>query len=173
MTGRDRIALVRLSQFTPGFALVGPGPLDRAALEAYLARLAVEIPHPKTRSAEIGCVTGFLHALRQHRWASLPAEAQLYPSDHPRRDETPAPRMIPEFVMHQLEQRLAALAEQFDLHAPYSSTVIGWAATETHRELIDEQLPRTIERPNRCMRVLPAAPSSAYSSRPLPSPHQR
>ena len=100
----DRIALVRLSQFTPGLASSsGPGALDRAALEAYLARLAVEIPHPKTRSTDIGAVTGFLHAVRQHRWASLPAEAQLYPSDHPRRDETPAPRAIPEFVMHQLE----------------------------------------------------------------------
>jgi integrase len=31
------------------------------------------------------------------------AEAQLYPSDQPRRDETPAPRAIPEFVMGQLE----------------------------------------------------------------------
>jgi integrase len=101
---RDRIALVRLSRLTPRLAgSPGPNVLDRAALEAYLARLAVEIPHPKTRSAEIGCVTGFLHAVRQHRWASLPAEAQLYPSDQPRRDETPAPRAIPEFVMHQLE----------------------------------------------------------------------
>ena len=100
----DRLALVRLSQFMPGLASSsGPGALDRAALEAYLARLAVEIPQPKTRSAEIGCVTGFLHAVRQHRWASLPAEAQLYPSDQPRRDETPAPRAIPEFVMGQLE----------------------------------------------------------------------
>lgn len=100
----DRLALVRLSQFTPGLATSsGPGALDRAGLEAYLARLAVEISHPKTRSAEIGCVTGFLHAVRQHRWASLSAEAQLYPSDQPRRDETPAPRAIPEFVMHQLE----------------------------------------------------------------------
>jgi integrase len=100
----DRIALVRLAQFTPGLASSsGPGALCRAALEAYLARLAVEIPHPKTRSAEIGCVTGFLHAVRQHRWASLPAEAQLYPSDHPRRNETPAPRAIPEVVMGQLE----------------------------------------------------------------------
>jgi integrase len=101
---RDRIAVVRLSQFTPGLASSsGPGVFDRAALEAYLARLAVEIGHPKTRSAEIGCVTGFLHAVRQHRWASLPAEAQLYPSDQPRRGETPAPRAIPEFVMGQLE----------------------------------------------------------------------
>jgi integrase len=100
----DRLALVRLSQFTPGLAISsGPGAFDRAALEAYLARLAVTIPHPKTRSAEIGAVTGFLHAVRQHRWASLPAEAQLYPSDQPRRDETPAPRAIPEFVMGQLE----------------------------------------------------------------------
>lgn len=48
-------------------------------------------------------MTGFLNAVRQHRWASLPAEAQLYPSDQPRRDETPAPRAIPEFVMGQLE----------------------------------------------------------------------
>ncbi|MGH3634279.1 tyrosine-type recombinase/integrase [Mycobacterium sp.] len=101
---RDRIALVRLSRLTPGLvSSPGPNVLDRAALEAYLARLAVEIPHPKARSTDIGCVTGFLYAVRQHRWASLPAEAQLYPSDQPRRDETPAPRAIPEFVMHQLE----------------------------------------------------------------------
>ena len=59
------------------------------ALEGYLARLLVELPHPKTRSTNIGAVTGFLHAVRQHRWTSLPAEAQLYPSDQPRRDETP------------------------------------------------------------------------------------
>ena len=101
---KDRIALVRLSRLTPGLASsTDPSALDRAALEGYLARLAVELPHPKTRSTDIGAVTGFLHAVRQHRWASLPAEAQLYPSDHPRRDETPAPRAIPEFVMHQLE----------------------------------------------------------------------
>jgi site-specific recombinase XerD len=101
---RDRIALVRLSQFTPGLASSsGPGALERTGLEAYLAQLAVEIPHPKTRSAEIGCVTGFLHAVRQHRWASLSAEAQLYPSDQPRRDDTPAPRAIPEFLIGQLE----------------------------------------------------------------------
>ncbi|HEX9175333.1 MAG TPA: tyrosine-type recombinase/integrase [Mycobacterium sp.] len=100
----DRMALVRLSQLTPGLAgSSGPRALDRAALEAYLARLAVALPHPKTRSTDIGAVTGFLHAVRQHRWASLPAEAQLYPSDHPRRDETPTPRAIPEFVLHQLE----------------------------------------------------------------------
>ena len=101
---KDRIAVVRFSQFTPGLACsAGPGTLDRAALEAYLARLAVEIAHPKTRSTDIGAVTSFLHAVRQHRWASLPADVQLYPSDQPRRNETPAPRAIPEFVMGQLE----------------------------------------------------------------------
>ena len=53
---KDRIALVRLSRLTPGLASsTGPSALDRAALEAYLARLAVEIPHPKTRSTDIGC----------------------------------------------------------------------------------------------------------------------
>jgi len=101
---KDRIALARLSQLTPGLASSSsPAALKRAALEAYLAQLAVELPHPKTRSSDIGAVTGFLHAVRQHRWAALPAEAQLYPSDHPRREQTPAPRAIPEFVMHQLE----------------------------------------------------------------------
>jgi integrase len=101
---KDRIAVARFSQFTPGLAnSPGPGTLDRAALEAYLARLAVELAHPKTRSTDISAVTGFLHAVRQHRWASLPAEAQLYPSDQPRRDDTPAPRAIPEYVMGQLE----------------------------------------------------------------------
>ena len=81
----------------------GPGPLDRAALEAYLARLPSRLRTRRPATPKIGAVTGFLHAVRQHRWASLPAEAQLYPSDQPRRDETPAPRAIPEFVMGQLE----------------------------------------------------------------------
>ena len=76
----------------PGWRTRPARTLDRAALEAYLARLAVEIAHPKTRSTDIGAVTGFLHAVRQHRWASLPADVQLYPSDQPRRDQTPAPR---------------------------------------------------------------------------------
>jgi len=103
---KDRIALVRLARLTPGLASsTDPSALDRVALEGYLARLAVERAHPKTGSSDIGAVTGFLHAVRQHRWASLPAEAQLYPSDHPRRDETPTPRAIPEFVLHQLEGR--------------------------------------------------------------------
>ena len=97
---------MRLARLTPGLASsTDPSALDRVALEGYLARLAVELAHPKTRSSDIGAVTGFLHAVRQHRWASLPAEAQLYPSDHPRRDETPTPRAIPEFVLHQLEGR--------------------------------------------------------------------
>ena len=53
---KDRIAIVRFSRFTPGLAnSAGPGTLDRAALEAYLARLAVEIAHPKRR-CQIVCV---------------------------------------------------------------------------------------------------------------------
>ena len=53
---KDRIALVRLSRLTPGLASsTDPNALDRVALEGYLARLAVELPHPKTRSTDIGC----------------------------------------------------------------------------------------------------------------------
>ena len=78
---KDRIALVRLARLTPGLASsTDPSALDRVALEGYLARLAVELAHPKTRSSDIGAVTGFLHAVRQHRWASLPAEASCIPA---------------------------------------------------------------------------------------------
>jgi integrase len=111
---KDLIAVVRLSRLTPGLAAsTGPAALDRAALEAYLAQLVTEVPHAKTRSSDISSVTGFLRAVRQHRWARLPAEAELYPSDQPRRAEAPAPRAIPEFVMNQLESadNLARLAD--------------------------------------------------------------
>ena len=53
---KDRIAIVRFSRFTPGLAnSAGPGTLDRAALEAYLARLAVEIGAPQ-EEVPIVCV---------------------------------------------------------------------------------------------------------------------
>ena len=101
---KDLIAMIRLSRLTPGLAAsTGPIALDRAALEAYLAQLVIEVPHAKTRSSDISAVTGFLRAVRQHRWARLAGEAELYPSDHPRRPEAPAPRAIPEFVMNQLD----------------------------------------------------------------------
>ena len=111
---KDLIAVVRLSRLTPGLAAsTGPAALDRAALEAYLARLVTEVPHAKTRSSDISSATAFLRAVRQHHWARLPAEAELYPSDQPRRAEAPAPRAIPEFVMNQLESadNLARLAD--------------------------------------------------------------
>jgi len=101
---KDLIAIVRLSRLTPGLAASpGPAALDRAALETYLAQLAVAVPHAKTRSSDISSVAGLLRAVRQHRWARLPAEAELYPGDYPRRAEVSAPRAIPEFVMNQLE----------------------------------------------------------------------
>ena len=101
---KDRIAIVRFSRFTPGLAnSAGPGTLDRAALEAYLARLAVEIAHPKTRSTDIGAVTGF-PARRAPAPVGVAARGRAALSQRPaRRDQTPAPRVIPEFVMHQLE----------------------------------------------------------------------
>jgi hypothetical protein len=77
---KDLIAVVRLSRLTPGFeASTGPAALDRAALETYLAQLAVSVPHAKTRSSDISSVTGLLRAVRQHRWARLPAERNCIP----------------------------------------------------------------------------------------------
>lgn len=58
---------------------------------------------PKTRRGDIGAVTGFLRAVRHHRWATLPADAGLYPDDCPRPEQPTLSRAIPEFVMNQLE----------------------------------------------------------------------
>ncbi|WP_164886132.1 tyrosine-type recombinase/integrase, partial [Mycolicibacterium brumae] len=94
----------RLSRLTPGLSdSNSPAALTRPALEAYLAALAVEVPHTKTRHGDIGAVTGFLRGVRQHRWASLPVDADLYPDDHPKLEQSSASRAIPEFVMNQLE----------------------------------------------------------------------
>jgi integrase len=101
---KDHVSLLRLSQLTPGLeAATGPTALTRPTLEAYLAALAVKVPHIKTRHGDIGAVTTFLRAVRQHRWASLPVDADLYPDDHPRLEQSSASRAIPEFVMNQLE----------------------------------------------------------------------
>lgn len=101
---KDHISLLRLSQLTPGLGdSTSPIALTRPALEAYLAALAVEVPHIKTRHGDIGAVTGFLRGVRQHRWASLPVDADLYPDDQPKLDQSSASRAIPEFVMNQLE----------------------------------------------------------------------
>lgn len=101
---RDLVAVMRLSRLTPGLAASsGTSELTRLSLEGYLAALAAEIAHPKTRRADIGAVTGFLRAVRQHRWATLPADADLYPDDCPRPEQPTLSRAIPEFVMNQLE----------------------------------------------------------------------
>lgn len=103
---KDLTAIRRLAQLTPALAgSISAAVLTRSALETYLAQLALAVPHPKSRSGEISAVDGFLRAVRQHRWARLPAEAELYPSDHPRRDEASAPRAVPEYVMAQLEDQ--------------------------------------------------------------------
>ncbi|PND54137.1 transposase [Mycobacterium sp. ENV421] len=101
---RDLVALIRLSRLTPGLAS-SPGPtgLSRQSLEGYLAALAAELARPKTRRGDIGAVSGFLRAIRQHRWAMLPADAELYPDDCPRPEQATLSRAIPEFVMNQLE----------------------------------------------------------------------
>ena len=72
-------------------------------LEAHLAALAVEVPHITTRHGDIGAVIGFLRGVRQHRWAGLPVDSDLYPDDHPRLEQSTASRAIPEFLMNQLE----------------------------------------------------------------------
>jgi integrase len=101
---KDLLSLVRLSQLADELTgSTGPAVLTREVLERYLARLAMTVPHPKTRSGDISAVTSFLRGVRQHRWApQLPPEADLYADDHPRLAEAGS-RAISEYVLAQLE----------------------------------------------------------------------
>jgi integrase len=100
---KDFIALTRLAQLAPLAGTTSAAELTRAVLEQYLARLAAEVTHPKTRSGDISAVAAFLDTIRTQRWTQLPAEAAIYRDDHPRHDHDPALRALPEFVMAQLE----------------------------------------------------------------------
>ena len=109
---KDFTALSRMARLIGG---LGPDPasLDRAALERYLASLAIEVRHPKTRSGDISAVAAFLRGIHYQQWEPrLPASAITYPGDHPRPDE-PAPRALPEQVMAQIEDP-ASLAKMAD-----------------------------------------------------------
>lgn len=94
---KDFTALNRMARLSSGLG-ADPASLDRAALERYLAALAIEVRHPKTRSGDISAVAAFLRAVHCQQWeARLLVTAVIYPGDHPRQDE-PAPRSLPESV---------------------------------------------------------------------------
>lgn len=109
---KDFTALARMARLTAGLGS-GPASLDRAALERYLAALAIEVAHPKTRSGDISVIATFLRTVHLQRWEPrLPASAVIYPGDHPRHGE-PAPRALPEPVMAKIEDP-ASLARMAD-----------------------------------------------------------
>ncbi len=98
----DFTALSRMSRLAAGLS-TDPSSLDRQAVERYLAALAIEVTHPKTRSGNISSVATFLRTVHYQQWEPrLPASAVIYRGDHPRPDE-PAPRALPETVMAQIE----------------------------------------------------------------------
>lgn len=100
---KDFTALTRLARLTTGLD-DSPASLDRAALERYLAALAIAVGYPKTRSGDICVTAAFLRAIHQQGWApALPATAVIHRGDHPRQDGDPPPRNLPESVMAQLE----------------------------------------------------------------------
>jgi integrase len=110
---KDFTALTRLARLTTGLD-DNPTSLDRAALERYLAALAIAAPHPKTRSGDICVAAAFLRAIHQQGWEpQLPATTIIHRDDHPRQDGDPPPRNLPEPVMAQLEDpaNLARLAD--------------------------------------------------------------
>lgn len=82
----------------------GPEALTRELIEAHLAHLAVRFPNPKSRTGQIGSLTGLLRAARQHDWdPRLPPRVDLYREDYPRLAPGP-PRALSETVMAQLER---------------------------------------------------------------------
>jgi len=95
---------VRLSRLTPGLA-ASTGPPRWTGRRWRPTWLSWRSPSrtAKTRAATSVPSQGFSAPSASTAGARLPAEAELYPSDHPRRAEASAPRAIPEFVMNQLE----------------------------------------------------------------------
>ncbi|MEU5547896.1 tyrosine-type recombinase/integrase [Streptomyces sioyaensis] len=76
--------------------------LDRARIEAWLARLLVDFPDPDTRRAKITSLSTFLRDTHRHAWApGLSPTAFCYDDSPPRKP--PKPRWIPEDVMRQME----------------------------------------------------------------------
>lgn len=109
---KDCTALTRMARLASGLT-PDPVSLDRAVLERYLAALAIEVAHPKTRSGDISVISAFLCTMHQQQWEPrLPASAVIYPGDHPRHGE-PAPRALSESVMARIEEP-AALAKMTD-----------------------------------------------------------
>jgi integrase len=103
----DVLALTRLAAFLAS----SPVPverladLSRAVLERYLAHLAASGRPAKARGKDLGSLSAFLTAIRQHHWdASLPASAVIYREDYPKPDNDPLARALAEQVMAQVEQ---------------------------------------------------------------------
>ena len=86
---------------------------SRETIEVYMTLLLRLNLSPASRRYELGSVSIFLKAIRQHGWEpDLPSTAWIHSSDHPRLTAT-APRALPEFVMAQIEnpQALAQLEQ--------------------------------------------------------------
>jgi integrase len=82
----------------------GPQALTRELVEAHLANLATQFPHPKTRTSHISALAGLLRTARQHGWEPrLDPHVDLYREDYPRR-HAGSPRALSEAVMTQLER---------------------------------------------------------------------
>jgi hypothetical protein len=150
---KDFTALTRMTRLVAGLD-ASPASLDRAALERYLAALAIAVTHPKTRSGDISSVATFLRTAGYQQWEPrLPASAVIYRGDHPRQDE-PAPRALPESVMAQIENP-ASLGKMTDPAGRLVSEVlIRTRAARQRRLQARHQLPG----PRRPRRTLPALP---------------
>ncbi|HEX2810531.1 MAG TPA: hypothetical protein VHN80_30580, partial [Kineosporiaceae bacterium] len=78
--------------------------VDRPLLERYLADVRSELGGRRSHLEHVAAVSGFLRAIRQHRWDdTLPASALLFAEDYPKRGEL-LPRALAAQVMAQVEQ---------------------------------------------------------------------
>lgn len=97
-------AITRLARHVAGADGVdaGPGALDRARIETWLAALSVDVPSERTRSRTINCVGVFLRDVHRYEWQPGLARSAFIYDDAPRTGAL-KPRFIPEHLMRQLE----------------------------------------------------------------------
>jgi integrase len=97
-------AVARLGAFLaqPGVGVETADQISRQVIERYLAELAATVGHTRIQGKVISLTSTFFQAVRQHRWAELPAGAVFYPEDYPKRPEQ-LPRALAEHVMAQIE----------------------------------------------------------------------
>jgi integrase/recombinase XerD len=91
--------------------LDAPG-IDRQVITQYLSYLASAVPGARGRQQHLAHLRLFFETCTREEWAAFPKKPLIVREDTPRRFR-PAPRTIPEHVLHQLNQFVPSLPEPY------------------------------------------------------------